>query len=228
MIALPSCGYLNRQKSLLPLVSTKTYPAMRQLFIAILILTGGSLIAQTKEIAFKSHSGNMNNFSIALGSDLFDSGESNFGLPADKKTYQLDSVIFISDSASVMVIKEYRRPFNEPEKSAKLWGVKKDTVYNNPLFVRKNSLDSIKKGLQKDSRFTNPVDKTVFIGFDNKKNKDKRNPKNNIVPVSFTGDDSNNSPFDMKLLLMVGAILVLSLLGGWLSWKFYQPRLQKA
>ena len=200
---------------------------MRQLFIALLIFTGSSLLAQTKEIAFKSHSGNMNNFNIALENELFDNGESNFGLPSDKKSYKLDSVIFISDSVSVMVTKEYHRAFNEPEDSAKLWGVKKDTVYNNPLFVRKNSIDNIKKALQKDGKYINPVDKTIFIGFDNMKSKDKKSQKNNIIPVSFTGDDNNNSPFDIKLLLMLGAILVLSLLGGWLSWKFSHPRLQK-
>ena len=228
MIVLPSSGYLNRQKSLLPLVVFKTFPAMRQLFIALFIFTSSSLLAQTKEIAFKSHSGNMDNFSIALTNELFDNGESNFGLPADKRTYKLDSVIFISDSASVMVTKEYRRPYNEPEDSSKLWGVKKDTVYNNLLLVRKNSLDSIKKALQKGGKYINPVDKTVFIGFDNKKDKNKKEEKNNIIPVSFTDDNNNNSPFDRKLLLMLGSILVFSLLGGWLSWRFYQPRLQKA
>lgn len=201
---------------------------MRQLFIALFILTSSSLLAQTKEIAFKSHSGNMDNFSIALGSEMFDGGESNFGLPSDKKTYKLDSVIFVSDSVSVIVVKEFHRPFDAPEESAKLWKVKKDTVYNNPLLVRKSSLDSIKKGVQKQIQYANPDDKTVFIGFDNKKVKKKKEQKNNFVPVSFTGDDNNNSPFDSKLLLMLGTILVLSLLGGWLSWKFYQPRLQKA
>lgn len=224
MIVLPSCGYLNRQKSLLPLVSSKTFPAMRQLFIAILILFCSSLMAQTKEIAFKSHSGNMNNFSIALSSELFDSGESNFGLPAptDLKTYKLDSVIYVSATVSVIVIKEYRRQPLQPKDSAKLWRTGKDTLYNDPMLGRKHSLDSIKTVLKTTGNYINPVDRIVFIGYDNK------NQKNNILPVSFTGDDTNNSPFDMKLLLMLGAILVLSLLGGWLSWKFYQPSLQKA
>lgn len=230
MIDLPACGYLNRQKSLLPLICIKTYPAMRHLFIALLIFSGGSLIAQTKEIAFKSHSGNMNNFSIALGSELFDSGESNFGLPApsDLKTYRLDSVIYVSDTVSVIVIKEYRRQRLQPKDSAKLWRTGKDTLYNDPMLGRKHSLDSIKTVLKTTGNYINPVDRIVFIGYDNKKNKDKKNQKNNIVPVSFTGDDNNNSPFDRKLLLILGAILVLSFLGGWLSWKFYQPRLQKA
>ncbi|MCY7311024.1 MAG: hypothetical protein LH619_09610 [Chitinophagaceae bacterium] len=203
---------------------------MRQLFIAIFLLSCSSLMAQTKEIAFKSHSGNMNNFSIALGSELFDSGESNFGLPAptDLKTYKLDSVIYVSDTVSVIVIKEYRRQPLQPKDSAKLWRTGKDTLYNDPMLGRKHSLDSIKTVLKITGNYINPVDRIVFIGYDNKKNKDNKNQKNNILPVSFTGDDNNNSPFDMKLLLMLGTILVLSLFGGWLSWKFHQPRLQKA
>lgn len=195
---------------------------MRQLLTVFFSIISTCLLAQTKEIAFKSHSGNMTNFNIALTNELFDGGESNFGLPADKKTYQLDSVIYISDSSAVIIKREYRQPYNEPKKVPKLWGVRKDTVYSDPLFSRKHSLDSIKSILKTNRQYVNPVNKVVFIGFDNKKSK-----KNNIIPVSFKDDDNNNPPFDRRLLLMLGTILVLSLLGGWLSWKFYQPRLQK-
>lgn len=195
---------------------------MRQLFCVILSLISTNLPAQTKEIAFESHSGKMENFNIALNNELFDSGESNFGLPAEKKTYRLDSVIYLSDSASVLVTREYRQPLNGKENSAKLWGVKKDTLYKDPLFARKHSLDSIKTVLKTGRQYVNPVNKMVFIGFDNKRDK-----KNNILPFSFKNDDNNNSPFDRKLFLMLGTILVLSLLGGWFSWKYYQPQLQK-
>lgn len=79
---------------------------MLQLFIALLSLVSSSLLAQIKEIAFKSHSGNMMNFKITLSTgpggenELFDSDNSNFGLPVptDVKTYKLDSVIYVSDT----------------------------------------------------------------------------------------------------------------------------------
>ena len=196
---------------------------MRQLFIVILISISTSLLAQTKEIAFKSHSGNMANFNIALNNGLFNSEESNFGLPSEKITYRLDSVIYLSDSVSVLVTTEYRQPFNGKGNSAKRWGMKKDTLYKDPLFGRKHSLDSIKTILKTGGQYVNPVNKMVFIGFDNKKSK-----KNIILPVSFKNDDNNNLPFDRKIFLMLGAILVLSLLGGWFSWKYCQLQLQKA
>lgn len=195
---------------------------MRQIVICFFSLISTSLLAQTKEIAFKSHSGNMANFNIVLNNELFDSEESNFGLPEVKKTYRLDSVIFLSDSVSVLVKREYSQPNIGPMNTSKPGEVKRDTVFKDPLFTRKHSLDSIKNVLKAGGQYVNPVNKTVFIGFDNKKNK-----KNNILPVSFRNDDNNNSPVDGNLLLMLGTILVLSLLGGWLSWKYYQPQLQK-
>ncbi|MBC7874707.1 MAG: hypothetical protein H7Y01_11950 [Ferruginibacter sp.] len=198
---------------------------MRHLFIALLGLVSTSLAAQTKEIAFKSHSGNMENFKIALGNELFGSDNSNFGLPVpnDVKTYKLDSVFYVSDTVSVVVIREYRRQSGRPKDSAKLWRTGKDTLYNDPLLGNKHSLDSIKTVLNTLGYYVNPISKVVFVGYDNKKYRDN---KLNFIPLTITDDNNNNSPFDMKLALMLGCILLLSLLGGWLSWKFYQPRLQ--
>lgn len=219
---------------------------MRQLFIVLLVMISSNLLAQTKKIAFKSHSGNMNNFHIALENELFDTENANFGLPPDVKTYQLDSVIYISETAAVLVRKEYSRPFHHPKDSARLQRVRKDTLRNDPLFSKKHALDSIRAILKTHGKYTNPVSDVVFIGYDNKittkkkdkeknkenekvKNKESKVENNTIIPFVSTGDNNNNnSPFDIQLALILGTILFLSLLGGWLSWKYYQPRLQKA
>ncbi|MDZ4795585.1 MAG: hypothetical protein SGI83_15000 [Bacteroidota bacterium] len=216
---------------------------MRQLFIALFALISTNLLAQTKKIAFKSHSGKMGNFHIALENELFDTEEANFGLPPDIKTYQLDSVIYISENVTVIVKKKYSRPFHHPKDSAKLQWVKKDTLLNDPLFSKKHALDSIRTVLKTTGKYTNPVSNIVFMGYDNKtsgKKKEKDKEKNkektkgtvteqhNIVPFVTTNDNDNNSPFDIKLALILGTILLVSLLGGWLSWKYYQPSLQKA
>lgn len=179
----------------------------------------------------------MKNFKIALANELFNTDEANFGLPPEKKTYTLDSVIYISDTVAVLVTKTYSRQYTEPADSNKLVKAGKDTVYNNPLFMRQHSLDSIKKVLKASGRYVNPLNKTIFIGFDNKKTKpgaktSSQHPYSGtiILPVVKSDDNNNNnnSPFDSQLVLMLGTILILSLTGGWLSWKFYQPRLQKA
>lgn len=122
------------------------------------------------------------------------------------------------------MVKEYRRKPEEAKNLAKLWRVGKDTLYHDPLLGRKHSLDSIKTVLKTTGNYINPVEKIVFIGYDNKKTKNK---KNNSIPFTIINDNNNHSPFDMQLALMLGMILLLSLLGGWLSWRFYQPRLEK-
>ncbi len=203
---------------------------IHHLFVAVLSLVSTTLPAQTKKIAFESHSGNLENFNIAPGNELFDNGESDYGLPANKKAYKLDSVIFISDTVSILVSKEYTRPWSAKSDSLdKLVGVKKDTIYNDPLFSRIYLLDSIKKMVDNRGLYET-TNKTKFVGFDNKKvgmKKTADKPQQQLVPFAVTNDPpDDHPPFDTRLALMLGTILLLSLLGGWLSWRFYQPRLQ--
>ena len=208
---------------------------MRLPFLTILCLTGSNLLAQTREIALKSHSGNMKNFKVTLTNELFDE-VSDFGLPAPTsvKTYQLDSVIYVSDSVSVIVIREYRRLDDQPKESAKLFRVGKDTLYRDPLLTNKHSLDSIKRVLGKLGYYVNPIKSVVFVGYDNKSKAPQPTPapqqeqEKNIVPVPvmIEAPGSGNSPLDGKFFGMLGAILLLSLMGGWISWRSYQPRFQ--
>jgi hypothetical protein len=200
------------------------------LLIALTGLVSTHLRAQTKKIAFESHSGNPDNFNLTLNNEIFDNGESDFGLPANKTAYKLDSVIFISDTVSVLVSKEYSRPWSAISGSQdKLVGTKKDTIYNDPLFSRKYMLDSIKNMINKRGDYET-TGKTKFVGFDNKKKVEKKTtdkPQLQLIPVAFTSDPpDNHSPFDMQLTLILGLILLLSLLGGWLSWRYYQPKIQ--
>lgn len=202
---------------------------IHHLLVAVFSLFCTALPAQTKKIAFESHSGNPDNFNIALVNELFDNGESDYGLPANKKAYKLDSVIFISDSVSVLVSKEYSRPWDAKSDSQdKFIGVKKDTIYNDPLFSRKNLLDSIKKMVDSKGPYET-TNKTKFVGLDNKKSGVKRpgDKQQQLIPFTITNDPpDDHSPFDLQLTMILGIILLLSLLGGWMSWRFYQPRLQ--
>ena len=72
-----------------------------------------------------------------------------------------------------------------------------------------------------ENRSPNRVKKSPFL---------EKNNYNEIVNLSSLNDNNNtnNSPFDVQLVVMLGSLIALSLLGGWMSWKFYQPRLQKA
>jgi hypothetical protein len=196
---------------------------MRLLIICLICLTSNSLLAQTKVIAFKSHSGNMANFKIALEENLFDIDNSNFGQAPqrDVKTAQLDSVIFISDSVTLLVTSEYCKRQGQDEKEARLWRPGKEKLINNPLFSRNHSLDSIKGVISQEYGFRNSVDKVVFIGYDNKSGKHK---DNNLLPVFVSPNDNNQSPFGPQFIFIISLVLVFSLLAALITWKYFQRK----
>lgn len=227
---------MGNKKYLLTLL-TFNYNFMRIhiLTVVVLCLMSTALSAQTKRLAFLSQGGDPAEFERLINTDYFNSEKSDFGLPVPKevKTYKLDSVIYVSDNSTILVTKEYQRLFTDPKDSAKFVRVSKDTVFNNELFAHRHSLDSIRAELKKQGYYINSkkINKVVFIGFDNTKPPVNTGalvtPKQNIVPLIVSYDKpGNNSPFDGELALMLGTIFLVSLLGGWLSWKFYQPRLQ--
>lgn len=196
---------------------------MNKLFLFILSFITLGAVAQTKKIAFKSHSGSNTNFSIALENELFDIGNSNFGHAPqrDVKTAQLDSVIFVSDTVAMIVTSEYCKREGQDEKVARLWKAGKETMVRHPLFSRKHSLDSIKRVIKEQYSFRNPVEKVVFVGYDNKPKKSKRN---DVVPVSVpSSGDNNQSPFDGQFLLIISIILIASLLAAYAAWRFSKP-----
>ncbi|MBK8953484.1 MAG: hypothetical protein IPM85_15695 [Chitinophagaceae bacterium] len=53
--------------------------------LAFFVLGVSAVIAQTKKIAFKSHSGSAENFSIAFEENLFDMEFSNFGMAPQRE-----------------------------------------------------------------------------------------------------------------------------------------------
>jgi len=148
---------------------------MKQMLTSCLLLISVAVLAQTKKIAFKSHSGNTENFSLALENGLFDMDNSNFGHAPQREvvTAQLDSVIYVSDTMAILVTSEYctrtNRSTSKPVSNPNLWKAGRETVYNHPLFSRRHSLDSIKKVIKEQYHFQNQVEKVVFVGLTTKK-----------------------------------------------------------
>ncbi len=165
----------------------------------------------------------MANFKIAREENLFDMDNSNFGQAPqrDVKTAQLDSVIFISDSVTLLVTSEYCKRQGQDEKEAKLWRPGKEKLINNPLFSRNHSLDSIKGVIAQEYGFRNSVNKVVFVGYDNKSGKYK---DNNILPVFISPNDNNQSPFGPQFIFIISLIFVLSLLAALVTWKHFQRK----
>ncbi|MGV3461514.1 MAG: hypothetical protein ACO1N9_13785 [Flavobacterium sp.] len=192
---------------------------MNKFTIAFFLLTAVSY-GQTKIISHKSHSGSIANFALAAENDLFDINASNFGdIPyRNVTTSVLDSVIFLSDDKAIMVTSEYchkdwrREPLKNSTEEKTLWKAGHDTVYNHPLFARRHSLDSIKAVLKKDYHFKNDTDKAVFVGYDNKVNKYKRENKRKkkaAIPVTLLGNMLPPKPLMISVLLIVSGFIMI-------------------
>ena len=143
----------------------------KHLFVILGVMISTSLFAQTKLISHKSHSGSTSNFAIALEKNLFDIKDSNFGVAPIRgiKKAQLDSLIFLTDTSVVMVTSEYcgwvEEQIKKPKKinNPKKWQAGTDTVFHHKLFSRKNSIEKIKKKLEKDYFFKNAIDSIKFV-----------------------------------------------------------------
>ncbi|MFT5777781.1 MAG: hypothetical protein ACI837_000729 [Crocinitomicaceae bacterium] len=154
---------------------------MKQLLGVLLIFCCLQGIAQTDIIEYRSHSGNMSKFT-KYSTPKIDGMTTNFGMvrASQVKNAALDTVLFISDSVSIMVTSEYCNSIHlsvpqydkygcmtREATLGRLWSAGTDTVLNHPLFSKNHSLDSIKKILSSTYNFKNSIDSVVFIGFDN-------------------------------------------------------------
>lgn len=179
----------------------------------------------------------MNNFHTSLTNELFDNEESDFGGPAIKIEHRLDSVVLLPDSTFIMVtsIRDFGHSFNSfPEQPLKI-SVKRDTVRNSDyIFSGRHTFAGITAAIGKNYyRWGEVTDSTKFIGF-KKKSKEKKEDCKEIDPTKlgspFIINDppDNNSPFGPSFIFMLATILLLSLAGGWLTWRLYKPKLQPA
>ena len=144
---------------------------MKTFVTLIAICISISTSAQTKLIFHKSHSGQNSTFRTAVVKNLFGTGNSNVGL-VEKSVVRLDSVIYIDQTKTILVTSTlYYSSAQDKlakEKNKKNWIKSRQTIKNSTLFNNPHALDSIKKTLIMEQNYE-LVNKTVFIGFDNKK-----------------------------------------------------------
>ncbi len=183
---------------------------MKTLIVTLILLCSVASFAQTKLIFHKSHSGSGAAFEKTIRSNY-----SSFGAYPIKQVTNssLDSVIYLTDISAIMITSEYCRYLglhdtqNEGMATTKnlgsFWRAGRDTVYNHPLFTRKHALDSIRMAVKMDYYFSNDIDSTKFVGYDNVVAKDKEVVKQ---PVEKNGNEV------YLLLVFVIALLLFSML----------------
>jgi hypothetical protein len=199
---------------------------MKKLILAFLVAFATIGNAQTKLISHKSHSGSNETFALAVENDLFDIGESDFGLWSMEieDVVKLDSVIYISENKVIRVSSEYTLRYRTGRKQQctkpELTKIRKDTVVIKPKSVRKGL--TIKE-LKTNSDFLktyNDTSQTVYNGFDDKSKKEKTKKKKSFVP--FTTSNKPNFP---SYLLTIAVLSLLSVLVHYLSLKIKSRRM---
>ncbi|WP_143754080.1 hypothetical protein [Chryseobacterium sp. 52] len=179
-------------------------------FFALILST--FLFSQTKLIAFKSHSGNSENFSTAVSGNLFDANFSNLGVAPERyiKDAKLDSVIILNEEESILVTSSARKVV--PTGVKREWQPGREVVRNSALFSKKN-IDSVKSVLKRDYYFVNDMDSVVFVEYDqqNKSYKEIKSAKPKSKPKK---EKSEKAPRGLLL-----GILMLSGASGFYSWK---------
>lgn len=141
------------------------------LSISFFFLVISSGFCQTKMISHKSHSGSSKTFSRALKNNLFNMGESNFGMAPQRmiRNSNLDTVKLLSPHVAVMFTSEscqWEDYEGDNRSSSELWSAGIDTVFDHPVFNSKNTLTEIKSKLKSEYYFSNSIDSVVFIGFE--------------------------------------------------------------
>lgn len=141
-------------------------------FAACLFSIAG--FGQTKLISHRSHSGSNAHFRTAIENNLFDIGNSNFGLVVEFKD-RVDTVIMKSNN-SIIVLRKRTRIVNGEIRTTTFT---RDTLTKStaPVLFEANSMDSLK--VQVESMFKPAVldSATLFIGFDKKFRQKKRTGK---------------------------------------------------
>ena len=142
---------------------------MKTLTCILVCLFSVTCFGQTKLVSHRSHSGSDANFRTAIEKDLFDIGNSNFGLVV-KYTDKIDTVILKGKNQIIVVKKRYRIINGKPDKTISA----RDTLTkaNAADFFKANSMDGLKAEIHKMYK-TAKLDSILFIGF-NKKFKQKK------------------------------------------------------
>lgn len=174
---------------------------------------------QTKLISYKSHSGSKTNFNKVISKNLFNIGESNFGMSPQRfvRNSQLDSVILISEKIAIMVTSEscHYEDYNGSDRStANLWSAGKDTVFAHEVFSSGKSVTEIRKILEEEYFFSNPIESIVFVGFDGeyaKTEHPKTNPPRVKTEPQSWDNELEDEPTEPKRKSLF-SIIVLSLI----------------
>ncbi len=187
---------------------------MKKFSFLFAIFISTFLFSQTKLIAFKSHSGNMNHFETSVSKNFFDVNESNLGNPPITKV-MIDSVIILEGNKAV--VKSNRENWNQNGKGDRridtiaLKNFKKKKTYNDSLKLQVNE-----EMYNRSSWIAIKNDSTVYLQYNSKtktyKKLEKEKPKPQI----------KKSEIKKESLIKNGLIILVFIISGFIalhSWR---------
>lgn len=212
-------------------------------FLLLLCFVSVSSIAQTKLIAHKSHSGNMDNFKLALKADNFGLKHAGFGLPSLDD--HLKSITLLPKKRVAIYMIYYHRG------TKKIWEKRRDTITLKELKVKQINENEVKSAVAKRYRTINPLKTIEFFDLrkatqapkikhkndskmkiktpkptpppakkksSNKQEKSQEAHKNK-TPVLTPDADDQVPPYDPLLWLLVSAMAGITALVGGIAWR---------
>lgn len=135
---------------------------MRTFLSIITFFISTACFSQTKLIAHKSHSGSYANFRLAMNKNLFDIGQSNFGIVVKIIKNTVDTVSL--NNNTIILHRKVEQELNG--KIIKKAFVTTINKYNQPQFFKVNNKEGLKELIKKTYGFD--TDSASFIGFDKK------------------------------------------------------------
>ena len=133
---------------------------MRTFLTCIFCYISVTCFSQTKLIAHKSHSGSNANFRLAMNKNLFDIGQSNFGIVVKTIKNKVDTVS-LNNNTILLHRKVEQELKGKITKKAFVTTINK---YNQPQFFKVNNKEGLKELIKKTYGFD--TDSAAFIGFD--------------------------------------------------------------
>ena len=139
---------------------------MKTLMCIASCLCSFACFGQTKLISFRSHSGNNAHFRTTVEHNLFDIGNSNFGLRTEIID-KIDTVLLRTPNTIIVVRKNYEFVNYHTKPSRITYYRDTLTRLNAADFFKADNIDSLKLKIRRVYRLVK-LDSAVFIGFDKK------------------------------------------------------------
>ena len=147
---------------------------MKSIILIILFFIAAITVgAQTKAIAYKSHSGSAANYAVALDIDNALKYDAGFGLPSHRNYRFVKEVHYLSKNSIVIYSAMYEGDFMQVRDTVFIRNFY-DTIVDIQLLTVPISIDTLRIKLAEKYKFDNSFKEVNFIGFDKIIKKDER------------------------------------------------------